>query len=509
VKPAWGYALEHQRARAQAMRADRLVSARRIQQPVRSDDDMGNLFDTITYQKGHSVLAMFEAWLGEQRFRDGVRRYMQRHAWGTARTDDFLAALGEADASLPEALRSFTQQAGIPLLTATLQCAEGAAPQLLLQQRRLLPLGSPGAGATQRWQLPVLVRTPGGSSRLLMRDEQATLSLPDSSCPAWVQANDGGHGYYRVAYAGDGLQRLAQLPGLSDAEAMALLDDARGLHQAGAQDSATLLALVQRFAGHHRRELVTLSADVLKGLRPLVLPAQRAAYAQRWQAAFGDQARGLGWLPRPDDNDDDALLRDELLPLVADLGQDSVLRAEAGRLARAWLDDRHAVPVEQRSAVLETAAIDADERLVQALVDATRASTQRNERLDLLRALGRVRTPALAARARALLLDSQIDLRESLWAVLGRQAREPETRGAALDWLRTHQAALVKRMGRDDPASLPTLFSSACGADERQALAATFGPTAKRYQGAQAALQRTLESVDLCSAWRLRQPSGL
>ena len=31
------------------------------------DDDIGNLFDAITYQKGQPVLAMFEAWLGVER----------------------------------------------------------------------------------------------------------------------------------------------------------------------------------------------------------------------------------------------------------------------------------------------------------------------------------------------------------------------------------------------------------------------------------------------------------
>ncbi|OYU99258.1 MAG: peptidase M1 [Burkholderiales bacterium PBB5] len=510
VKPAWGYALEHQRARAQAMRADRLVSARRIQQPVRSDDDMGNLFDTITYQKGHSVLAMFEAWLGEQRFRDGVRRYMQRHAWGNARTADFLAALGETEPTLPDALRSFTQQPGIPLLRVTLDCPAGGRPQLKLAQQRLLPLGATGqSGAPQRWQIPLRVRTPAGDSRLLLREAEDTLALPDTDCPAWVQPNAGGQGYYRVAQGADALLRLAVAPGLGDAEVLALLDDAQGLHEAGELDSASLLALVQRFADHPRRQVVTQAAELLASLQRLVGPAQRDAYAARWQAAFGARARQLGWLAQPGEAEDDTLLRDRLLPWLADLGQDQALRAEARRLAGAWLVDRNALPAAQRGSVLEVAAIAADDALFDALLAATRSTPQRNERRDLLQALGQARAPAQAERARALLLSTALDLRETLWSVLGEQARHPDTRAAALTWWQQHQAALVKRMGRDEPAELPMLFSAGCSADEDRQLQRSFGPSAARYIGGQANLARARESVALCSAWKLRQPSGL
>jgi alanyl aminopeptidase len=507
VMPAWGWHLATQQARSAAMAADRLVSARRIQQPVRSDDDLGHLFDTITYQKGQTVLAMFEAWLGAERFQAGVRRYMQRHAWGHATGDDFLAALGEADPALPAALRSFTTQPGIPLLTVALDCADGAPPRLQLRQQRLLPLGAVAtpAMAGQRWQLPVQVRTPGGEARLLMTTPEATLPLPDATCPTWVQANAGGHGYYRVAYAADGLQRLAAQPTLGDAEAMALLDDARGLHQAGRLDTAALLALVQRFAAHPRRDVRDLSAAVLAHLQPLAEPAQRDAYAAAWQTAFGAQARALGWLPRPGDDDDAALQRQQLLPRVADLGEDSALRAQARTLAQAWLADRNALPPAARGAVLAGAALDADAALVDALLAATRATADRPERADLLAALGRVRDPALAARVRTVLLDPAIDIRDSLWPLLGGQVRQPEGRSAVLAFLQQNRPALLRRLGRDEPGALPELFTGACSPAERQAVAQAFGPEARRYQGGSESLTRTLEAISLCSAWRAQQ----
>ena len=102
VMPQWQWHTATQRARTWAMRNDRLLAARRIQQPVTRDDDIGNLFDGIAYDKGQSVLSMFEAWLGEARFRDGVRRYMARHAWGNATGAQFFDALAEQVVELPD-----------------------------------------------------------------------------------------------------------------------------------------------------------------------------------------------------------------------------------------------------------------------------------------------------------------------------------------------------------------------------------------------------------------------
>ena len=60
------------------------MSARQVRQPVESNDDIANAFDTITYQKGSALLNMFESYLGPEKFRDGVRRYLLKYRWKNA-----------------------------------------------------------------------------------------------------------------------------------------------------------------------------------------------------------------------------------------------------------------------------------------------------------------------------------------------------------------------------------------------------------------------------------------
>lgn len=542
VQPGWGWQTSLQRARAAAMRADRLASARHIEQAVLQDEDMGHLWDPITYEKGQVVLAMFEAWTGPDAFQAGVRRYLQHHAWGSATSADFFQALATADPALPDALRSFTRQGGIPRLAVRLLC-DGGAPRLQLAQSRLLPIGSTGesmdgsslgspAGAAAAagqasplWQLPLRVRTPAGNSQLLMTTADATLALPDTECPAWVQANVDGSGYWRVAYADDGLARLAAAPGLSTGEWLALLDDAIGLHDAGDIGNGQALALVGTAAAQPSGEVVQAALALLRHLQPVLAPdapvagvtasvsASASAWTSLWQTHFGARARQLGWLPRASDSDDDRLLRHVLLPTVAVQGADVALRQQALHLAQAWLADPSTLDADLRLPVLKAAA-HADgpgsgAALFNQLQAALQASQVRTERGDLLAALGEFRQPLLAAQARALLLQPHIDLRDSLWPLLRAQADTTANRAEALDFVLRNLAVLAPRLGQEELARLPGLFKAGCSSDEARRLDAGFRSAMAQVAGGRGALTRTVEAVQLCTAWRARQTGTL
>ncbi len=64
-------------------------------------------FDGITYAKGASVIKQLVAYVGIDAFRDGLRAYFARHAWGNATFDDLLTAL---EAASGVQLREFSAQ---------------------------------------------------------------------------------------------------------------------------------------------------------------------------------------------------------------------------------------------------------------------------------------------------------------------------------------------------------------------------------------------------------------
>jgi aminopeptidase N len=85
----------HAGMKAWAYRQDQLVTTHPIAATVADTDETFLNFDGITYGKGASVLKQLVAFIGLDRFREGMRRYFQRHEWGNATLEQFLEALQE------------------------------------------------------------------------------------------------------------------------------------------------------------------------------------------------------------------------------------------------------------------------------------------------------------------------------------------------------------------------------------------------------------------------------
>ena len=115
---------------------DSLNSARKIRQPILSKDDIDNAFDGITYQKGASVIGMFEGWMGPEEFRKGVQSYLKQYAFHAATARDFLDSLSTSSKAkhhgsvfhVSQSGRSASRFSGAPLQRRESGAATGAEP---------------------------------------------------------------------------------------------------------------------------------------------------------------------------------------------------------------------------------------------------------------------------------------------------------------------------------------------------------------------------------------------
>ena len=81
--------------KAWAYRQDQLVTTHPIAGQVPDTDATFLNFDGITYGKGAAVLKQLVATVGVEDFRDGMRRYFQRHAFGNTTLAEFIDAIDE------------------------------------------------------------------------------------------------------------------------------------------------------------------------------------------------------------------------------------------------------------------------------------------------------------------------------------------------------------------------------------------------------------------------------
>ncbi|AKJ07046.1 alanyl aminopeptidase [Archangium gephyra] len=519
-QPSWSMDAERVRNRASAMRADRLVTTRRIHQPVESEGDILTAFDgDITYHKGNAVLAMFESWVGPERFRDGVRAHMRNHAHGNATAADFFQALSQASGTdLTAALSTFLDQPGVPLVSMGLRCTAGAPPTLTLSQRRFLPVGSKGAGtAEQTWQVPVCVRYGTGKQEAractLLTAKTGELVLTGATaCPDWIVPSADARGYYHTKLEGELLGRLTRggAKPLSLTERMGLLGDAQALMASNELPVDEALGVVTSLLPTDDRDLLTGALGMVGSLRREFIPeALRPKYAAFVRRTFGDKARALGLRPRPGEDEATRLLRPSVIRVVALLGEEPSLLANARELTARWLEDRRAVSPEMVEVVLQLAAEKGDAALHQRLLAEARKTQDPSERGKLFAALGSFRDPALARATTALMLSEDFSTLEVIMGLVGGMMSEESTRELFYTYITDHFDALMARMPHELGGRMPALGASFCDATHRQGLETFFKERATRYPAGPEILGQALERVDLCIAQREALQPGL
>jgi alanyl aminopeptidase len=506
----WRPEVDSAQSRLTAMDADLLPSARQIRQPIRSEDDIANAFDGITYEKGATVIGMFERALGEERFRAGVRRYLEGHAHRTATTDDFLAAISAAAGrDVKPAFTTFLDQPGLPVVRAEAVCSGGTAKVALAQERFAAAAGAPGA-APARWRIPVCIKAGAGKKSVVacteLDGERGELAL--DVCPEWLDANAGNTGYYLARYPDAGLRALAaHIDELELAERLGLVHDLRVQLVAGTVPAGPALELVARLAKAGPTVVVAEAADLAADLvaRGVVGPAHRAGYAAWIQRTFGARARAAGFGARAADTADDKELRRALLELVAVHGRDRALAAEARALAGRWLGDRTGLAADLVGPVLDIAAATGDaafgDRLRAALAEASGYDRQ-----VLLTALFALEDADAVARAVEILGTDEVKARD--FFVLRDYAPAGAARPALFHYVRAHYDALAAKLG-DDAVELLAAGRPLCDVESLREFKEFFAERAARVLGGPRTYAQLVERIEICIAARHAEEASL
>lgn len=514
-KPEWHYRSQELLVLETAVSADRLPGARRIRQPIGTQDDIVNAFDAITYRKGAAVLGMFEHWIGAAPFQNGIQLYLRSHAGGNATAGDFLRALGEfGGPDLAPAFSSFLDQPGLPLVSVGLRCDRSAKPRLVLKQGRYLPYGA-AAPPPQTWGIPFCARFRSGPKEgrvcaLLKESEGEVPLLGSQGCPDWVLPNEGAFGYYQVQYEGNLLNRLLRtgLSRLTAPERIEVLENMLGLVVAGKLSAEDFLSQLSPFAKDPNHQVAVATFEALKSFRQELVPLSlHPAYARLVRRLWGERAKRLGWVRRSADDDDVQLERSAALPLVAIEGDERRLQTEAIRLAKSWIAEPSTLDADMVSPVLRAAARRGDALLFEAFHQAAKTAEPRAKR-QLLDALGWFSDPELATSALALVLSDEFEPRYSI-QILFSLANQDQTRPLAYEFVKQNFDLLVERLPRDAGAGLPGIARGFC----EQALLADvrsfFDGRSTAFRGGPRVLNSTLEKIDLCVSLRTLQGPGL
>ncbi|MGI0131440.1 MAG: M1 family metallopeptidase [Thermoplasmata archaeon] len=181
--------------------------------------------DFITYFKGSRLLRMIEAFVGEEAFRRGLSRYLRRHQFGNARSDDLWSALGESSThDVVAVMQRWVERPGLPCIAVA-----QVGPDIELTQRRFTYL--PGTPPEGPWPIPLTLEEGGRRESLLF--DTARIRLPGRDART-LRLDPGRAGFFRILYApslrAHFIGRLEALPPL---DRWGFLHDARAFLLSG------------------------------------------------------------------------------------------------------------------------------------------------------------------------------------------------------------------------------------------------------------------------------------
>lgn len=487
-----------------AMNTDALVVGRPIHQPITENGQIDSAFDSITYGKGGQVVAMIAAYLGDEKFKQGVRLHLKRHAYGNATSEQFFQSIADAaqDPKVLAAFKSFVDQQGVPVVDVR---RDGS--KLVVTQSRYAFLGSNPPPLS--WTIPFCIRAAGARSCTLLDQKTTTIDVPG---PGALMPNVGGTGYYRFDLQPDDWRALiassAQLP---PGEALATTDGLWASFRAGRAPASWLVDEARAMAANPSAAASVDPGERLSGLHTLGLigPSSETAYRSLLASIYGPRLAAIGFDPKfgaqSSDTPDRQKLRQQLVGLMAFDAQDAGVRAKLKTAAEAYLaGDKQALDPSFFDAGFGVIAEDGGLPAAKQLVEQALSTEDSDVRQALL--------GAAASGGHADVANYLFDLNDKRLRsydrleLIGVLASVGKTRDLTANWILANYDKLASGNGIFITSRLPSMFSGQCGAAQADRVEQGLGPKIMKANVAVLEFRRTLEKIRNCGL--LKQAKG-
>ncbi|KAI5192044.1 hypothetical protein NEMIN01_1792 [Nematocida minor] len=251
---------------SRGMQMDGKLSTHPINVRVESSGEISSIFDAISYSKGASMIQMLSKYVGENKFKEGLQKYIKKHKYGNTETKDLWKELDSADGKITESMTNWIDTAGYPKISVEIEDSS-----LVLTQTRYLPSKDAAETESERdekWMIFLTKKrftSDGGAHEesILFPGKEMRLNLDKGHILFNVDAT----GFYLVEYSDDVLNwhiiPLLQSDKLSQFERYGIFRDIISLATDGHRSATYALNMMQYVKSDERAFVVGLVAGYL------------------------------------------------------------------------------------------------------------------------------------------------------------------------------------------------------------------------------------------------------
>nr|XP_023019115.1 glutamyl aminopeptidase-like isoform X2 [Leptinotarsa decemlineata] len=437
---------------------DATLSSHPIVQTVLTPDQISEIFDTISYNKGASILRMLESTVGEANFQEGVKNYLNKFAYSNAVTEDFLTEIQNVvgnKLNVAELMDTFTVQMGYPILTATV-----SGDNYTFTQKRFLkdPKAEYNESETTykyKWTVPVTYVTDSGKSTELSllkhSDEELTITKPKEA--KWIKFNHDQVGYYRVNYPlAQWNELISNYHSLNTADRTHLLEESFSIAEADQLSYEIPLNLTKNLEKETDYTPWSVASTKLKVILRYLRGSdskQETAFKKYIGKICTPAYENFTWNEDNDDGHLKRLARIEVLGLACAVDQENCL-TEAQNQFNNWIQSKEPLSQDLRSLVYHYGMKNANESVWESLLEIYKSESDASEKVKLVYGLASVENVTLLNRLIELAKDESIVRGQDFFTVLQYISANPQGTELVWTWVRENWEYLVGRFTLND-----------------------------------------------------------
>jgi len=486
IKPEWGMWGVFLRDEVfVGLSQDALSTTHPIQTKAKTVEEAVHLFDSISYNKGGSVLRMLEAYVGEAAFRKGVSKYLKEFSYSNATGKDLWDALG-VTSKLPVArvAREWLTRPGYPLVQVK---TRGGSVELTQSPFRL-----GGGKATGTWPVPVSMRADGRAMSVFLDRKKARVR---ASTKSELLVNPGHTGFYATLYDTEGYERLASnFAALSGHDKSGLLNDLYLFLQAGLVPPEMYARFVSLCGAHPDAITTQVVGDQLLTLEAIA--AESKIIRRIDDEFYPPLISAFGEDPRPGEPEYIGATREYLTSGYA-FSNPAFARKMAERFG-----DFASLDPNLKAAAAMGYAITYGEKAKKPLQEMLKSTESEVERAKIWQGLCTFREPELVTESLELGISGEVSRSDSGYPLIF-GSYNPYARDAVWGWITKRYDAVREIYGGSQQFYLYMGYSIPLCAVEHEQEAKRFF-AGKRFREGGSSLKRILELLHIHSGLRRR-----
>jgi alanyl aminopeptidase len=343
----------------------------------------------------------------------------------------------------------------------------------------------------------------------------ATQVTLGEKCPALVFPNAEGAGYYRFGGSQDDWSKwIGAASTLDAADQFTLFHNVDAAMRGGYGtatdyfDTIKTLAPVARWdlleSDHHSSFNISDSLHDLR-VTGVIAPADVSKVQAFVRAKFGPRLAPLGLAARPNEKPAEALMRQYLVQLLVEEGDDPALIAQLSKAADTYLASNGAnnagIAPELLQEALRAGVMSEGAPFVDRVLAAMQKSQDEFFIQSAIYAVAGASDEASLRKLLDLTLTPAIRIGDMRY-VFRYMENEARGRDVAWVWFKQNYDALLKRLSSYGMASAPDILSLGCDDKTKAELTAFFGPRTAQLTGTPRTLKENEDRISRCIAFK-------